>query len=377
MWAFMLIVTLTIWGYAVARGLWLLPLSRRWRLGIALLLLPLAEYHSILKLLNPPPGYPEQPRVLLIALAFGFGSLLLLALLALLRDLLMLPLSRVSKPWARCLTRPFPTLMLILGATALSGLGVHQALAVPEVKRVEIHVTGLPPAFDGYRLVQLSDLHISRLFTRAWLAAVVARTQAQHPSLIVITGDLQDGTPLQLAADMQPLTHLHAPDGVIVVPGNHEYYYNYSLWMRTFRQLGLITLENQHLLLERAQEKLLLAGLTDPQATRFHLPAPDLAQALKTAPHGVPVLLLTHQPKNVRDYAKAGVTLQLAGHTHGGQMEGLHLLTQWANRGFVAGLYQVDGMPLYVSSGTALWAGLPLRLGRPSEITLMTLRARQ
>ena len=73
--------------------------------------------------------------------------------------------------------------------------------------------------------------------------------------------------------------------------------------------------------------------------------------------------------------ARQGVDLQLSGHTHGGQILGAHLLAQWANQGFVSGLYDVEGMQLYVSNGTGLWNGFPIRLGRPAEITQITLRA--
>lgn len=375
MWIFLLLVTLGIWCYAVARGIWQLPSPKPWRLGIAFALLPIAGYQLILRLLNPPPGYPEQPRLLLILLAFGFGSLLLLALLALLRDLLLVITRPFSTKTAALLIHARVAMALVLLAIGLSATGVHNALAVPAVKEVTITLPKLPAAFDGYRLVQLSDLHISRLFQRDWLDAVVARTNALKPDLIAITGDLQDAIPDHVRDDIAPLARLKAADGVVMVPGNHEYYFNYALWMQTFRALGLTTLENQHLTLTRQGATLTLAGLTDPQAERFHLPLPNLQLALKDAPAETPVLLLTHQSKNAREYAKAGVMLQLAGHTHGGQIEGIHLLTQWANRGFVSGLYQVDGMSLYVSNGTALWAGLPLRLLRPAEITLVVLKA--
>ncbi len=87
-------------------------------------------------------------------------------------------------------------------------------------------------------------------------------------------------------------------------------------------------------------------------------------------------ILMAHRPDGARENAKAGVDLQLSGHTHGGQVLGLHYIAQYANDGLVSGLYPIGGMQLYVSNGTGLWNGFPIRLGRPAEITQIVLRAR-
>ena len=95
---------------------------------------------------------------------------------------------------------------------------------------------------------------------------------------------------------------------------------------------------------------------------------------LTGAPKDAPVILLDHQPSDARNAAKLGVALQLSGHTHGGLIWGIDRLAARANAGFVSGRYDVDGMTLYVNNGTALWPGFALRLGRPSELTRITLR---
>ena len=119
---------------------------------------------------------------------------------------------------------------------------------------------------------------------------------------------------------------------------------------------------------------LTIAGVTDLSAAGTGNPAPDLTAALAGAPANVPILLLDHQPRMARDAAARGVSLQLSGHTHGGMIRGLERLVARGNRGFVSGRYEVDGMTLYVNNGTALWPGFALRLGRPSELTRITLR---
>src|SRR5690606_9612931 len=141
---------------------------------------------------------------------------------------------------------------------------------------------------------------------------------------------------------------------------------------RAYQDMGLPMLLNRHVLIHRGDATLAIAGITDPQAGRFGQPEPDLAAALEGVPPGDPVILLAHRPGDAGQAAEAGVALQLSGHTHGGQILGPHLLTQWANNGYVSGLYKVGNMQLYVSNGTGLWSGLAIRLGRPSEITLIT-----
>lgn len=200
------------------------------------------------------------------------------------------------------------------------------------------------------------------------------QSNALTPDLTVITGDLIDGSVEARRDDARPLADLHAPDGVIAITGNHEYYAQYQEWMQAFRALHMQVLENSHLQVRRGDAALTIAGVTDPVAARYGLPLPDLEAALAGADPGAPVILLDHRPRNAREAAARGVKLQLSGHTHGGQIIGMDQLVKRANGGYVSGRYEVDGMTLYVSNGAGLWAGFPARIGVPSEITLITLR---
>jgi predicted MPP superfamily phosphohydrolase len=138
--------------------------------------------------------------------------------------------------------------------------------------------------------------------------------------------------------------------------------------------MGITILMNQHVVFAKGGSQLVLAGVTDRYLRRGGAP-PDLAAALDGAPVDAPIILMAHQPSDASENAKAGVVLQLSGHTHGGQVLGLHLILKYANNGFVSGLYDVGGMKLYVCNGAGLWAGFPIRLGRPSEIAHITLKA--
>ena len=261
-----------------------------------------------------------------------------------------------------------------LAAVSLSVLGVVQAVRVPPVKEVEVRLANLPPEFDGYRIIQLTDLHLSRLFPQRWSEQVVAKANAQKADLIVITGDLMDGTLEDRKNDVEPLGELSAKDGVFVITGNHEYYYGHEGWMSRYQELGMTRLSNSHAQISRGNSKIVLAGITDSTSQRFGLPEPDLQRALAGAPAGAPVILLDHKPGGAPAAAKAGVDLQLSGHTHGGMIKGMHWLVARFNNGFVSGFYDVDGMQLYVNNGTALWNGFALRIGVPSELTVITLR---
>lgn len=360
--------------YVAARFVRPLAMPIRLRVALGVMLLLVAEYQVFTSRFFGSLASPELPRWILIPLAWAFGALLLLAMLLLLRDLIGIAVFVFARrAGRRVLAGSKPALALGIAAMVLSTFGVWQALRVPPVKTVQIAVQGLPAAFDGYRVVQLSDLHASRLLPGSWIAAVVSRTNALQPDLIVITGDLEDGTPAARAADVRPLRDLRAPDGVLAVPGNHEYYADYAGWMAAFRGLGLHMLENAHVVIRRGSASLAIAGITDAQAAAFGQPRPDLAAAMAGIPRGVAVILLSHRPGNAVASAEAGVALELAGHTHGGQIIGPDLLTRWANQGFLSGMYRVGAMQLYVSNGTGLWNGLVLRLGRPSEITQIVL----
>jgi predicted MPP superfamily phosphohydrolase len=174
-------------------------------------------------------------------------------------------------------------------------------------------------------------------------------------------------------ATTRPLADLQAPDGVIAITGNHEYYAQYQAGCRRLRALHMQVLENSHLQVRRGDAALTIAGVTDPVAARYGCRCRIWTLHWPGADPSAPVILLDHRPRNARGAAR-GVTLQLSGHTHGGQIIGMDQLVKRANGGYVSGRYEVDGMTLYVSNGAGLWAGFPARIGVPSEITLITLR---
>ncbi|AMB79376.1 metallophosphoesterase [Pseudomonas fragi] len=370
------LITAIIALYVIWRFVRPLSVGRAGKIGLGVLLLLIAEHHLVTRTFFGSMASPEVPGQVLVVLGWAFASLILLALLLLIRDLLGIVVWALRGRTGRVLLGG-SRLGIALGliSTGLSAVGVWQAIRVPDVKTMEIVLPRLPAELDGLRIVQLTDLHASRLLQAPWLQAVVDKTNALKPDLILITGDLVDGSPRARVDDVQPLKDLRARYGVFAIPGNHEYYVDYVHWLPAFEHLGLHMLLNEHVLITHNGRDLVLAGVTDKAAQPFKLPEPDIIKALKGAPAGDPVILLSHRPGGALVNAGQGVDLQLSGHTHGGQILGPHLIAKWANEGFVSGLYAVAGMQLYVSNGTGLWNGFPVRLGRPSEITEIVLRA--
>lgn len=361
-------------GLVVAvRFLGPLPIARSVRYPLVLLVLVVSVHHLWSRLVFGSMFSPEVPRTVAVAVNWVFGSILLLAAFQFALDVVTLACSAVTRRSVRA--APMVRYAIGVVALSLSAFGVAQATRVPPARTVEVRIVGLPLELDGYRILQLTDLHISRLFRAPWVEAMVVAANDQRADLVVVTGDLIDGTLEARRSDVEPLGKLRARDGVFVAPGNHEYYFGQPGWMERFAELGMRPLANEHVVIRRGGTELVLAGVTDAAAGYAGLPGPDVDAALKGAPAGAPVVLLDHQPRMASQAAGAGVDLQLSGHTHGGMILGFDRIIASFNNGFVRGLYDVDGMSLYVSRGTAMWIGFAIRLGVPSEMTNIVLRA--
>lgn len=308
-------------------------------------------------------------------------------LLALLRDAgwLLVRLRR-GPAVARAWLQPRWTGTAVALALLTAGWGTVQGLRVPTVQEQAITLPRLPAELDGLRIAVLADIHASPVNNAHYVQAIVDRTLAAQPDLIVLPGDLVDGDAPTQAANIAPLGQLHATYGVWSAPGNHEYYSGYDAWAKVFRQMDLHYLENQAQILDIRGRRLAISGVGDPAYGRLSrqntdprvaegLP-PDIAAAAAQAQGADVHVLLAHQPKPAREYAAHGVDLQISGHTHGGHILGMdQALVAPANNGFVRGLYEVGPMRLFVSAGAGLWAGFAVRLGVPARIDMLVLRA--
>ena len=315
------------------------------------------------------------PRAALLPAAWFAGTLIFSTPFFFLRDIALL-FMRLGK--RRIPNQKYSIAFILIVAGVLALIGECNTVRPPAVKPVAVGVPGLPDAFDGFRIVYITDTHISRTSSSNYLWTVVCRANAVHPDLILLGGDLGDLKPDEIKPHMHQLGDLHAKYGVYSSPGNHEYFRGLDEWIAFLDSVGIETLLNRHIVIEKDGAQLVVVGLPDLMRDNkwyAEREAPDLDKALAGAPDDAPVVLLSHQPRFAHDYAPYGIALQLSGHTHGGMIAGIPaFLVKLANRGFVSGKYQVGDMTLYVSNGAGLWNGFMFRLGVPSEITEIILR---
>lgn len=318
---------------------------------------------------------PQMPRLFLLTMESLYGSLLILFFLLLLYDIYLggnWILAHFGIPVPKNLHSGMIKSGLAIISLLFGIYGTWQAIKIPDVRTVEISSTKLPEEFNGFSIIQLSDLHIGPILGKEWLEEVVKKTNAQTPDLIVLTGDYIDGTVAELGDELETLARLKAKYGIYGVTGNHEYYWNAEEWKKTLKNMGIELLENTHEQIHVGDQILVLAGVPDIAAARFGLTAPDINKALENAPEAFRILL-AHQPKLFHEFSNY-IDLQLAGHTHGGLMFFIKPLVARFNNGFVNGLYSKNNALLYVHPGTGLWNGFSSRVGAPSEITRIILR---
>jgi hypothetical protein len=315
-------------------------------------------------------------RVAAVGLAC-LGAFSTLLVLTLGRDLLLVLMAAAA--WVGLVDAPAPAFLRLsaaaVGALALgvTAIGWLNARRTARVVSVDVPIAGLPAALAGFTIAQISDIHVGPTIRRPYVEAIVARVNALQPDVVAVTGDLVDGSVADLAPHVEPLAGLRAAHGTYFVTGNHEYYSGADAWIAELRRLGLRVLLNEHVLLRRGADSVVLAGVTDVSAHHFdRAHRSDPAAALAGAPADAAArVLLAHQPRSAAAAARAGFDLQLSGHTHGGQFWPWNLFVP-LQQPFTAGLHRLGQLWVYVSRGTGYW-GPPKRFGAPSEITRVRL----
>lgn len=263
-----------------------------------------------------------------------------------------------------------------------------------EVRRLTVYVPDLPDSFEGYHIVQFSDIHLGSFY--GWRSGIPQRDidsiQAQKADMICFTGDLQNAQPSELLPYHKMLSSLKAKDGVYSILGNHDYSYYVDgtpeeklvleRKVQDFeRSLGWRLLNNEHVVVRRGQDSIYLAGTENydkPKRT-------NVAKALYGIKPGNFVLMLQHIPTQWKDMTPSRINqvygskdsvlvapqFTLSGHTHAGQVEVLGLRpTMFAS--FDYGLYEREGCQLYTTAG--LGGVVPIRVGATAEIVVVTLR---
>jgi uncharacterized protein len=257
-------------------------------------------------------------------------------------------------------------------SVGLVGTGISSALGPPDLLQVPVRLRKLDPAFNGFRIAVVSDIHLGPLTGRAHTERIVGMINETAPDLVAIVGDFVYGTVEELGPAAEPLKDLVSREGTFFVTGNHEYFVEDPFsWLRELERLGVQPLRNENTAIRRGTAAFDLAGVNDVSG-ESHSDAPDFDRALTGLDSSRPTVLLAHQPILVEEAAARGVDLQLSGHTHGGQMWPFHYVVRLAQPS-LAGLSTVDNTQLYVTRGAGFW-GPPVRIGAPPDITVLSLR---
>ena len=275
---------------------------------------------------------------------------------------------------------PLGRVRRLAGAAALVGAGglLYAREVEPrrlEVVRLDLTLPRLAAAFDGYRVVQIGDLHLDDWSRPARLDRIAEMVNAERPDLVAITGDFASYSARRLATGrlVGALRRLSAPDGVLAILGNHDYLTDVKLIRQCIREAGLTELINGVVTLGRGGSELHVAGVDDVMEGRSRL---DLV--LGKLPEDGAAVLLAHEPDFADVAAATGrFDLQLSGHSHGGQVRvpllGRAMLPPFSQR-YTRGLHRVGGMLVYTNRGLGT-VHARLRVGCRPEITALTLRS--
>jgi predicted MPP superfamily phosphohydrolase len=240
-----------------------------------------------------------------------------------------------------------------------------------DVEQVQIPLKNLNTRLEGFKIVQLSDLHLRPFTTIDLINKAVAMVNDLRPDLVVLTGDfvLRD---VEAIFELAPaLAALNPTYGIYAIFGNHDLWTNHEVVRAGLAEQGIPILENAGRAIGVGQTQIYIAGVDDAWSGR-----PDLAAALAAAPDEVPIILLAHEPDLVDRFAVDGrVSLQLSGHTHGGQVRlpGIGpLVLPYLGKKYDLGLYRVSDTWLYTNRGLGvIWP--PVRFNCRPEITEINL----
>ena len=360
-----------------------LRLPRAWAIAFAVLLFLASQKFVVYAVLGGDAFTPELPETFIHVTGWAYSSFMLFVGLvctaAIVKGLAWFFLNPRQREAMRA-TQGIRRRQFVAGlaAAGTAGWGVWEGIRVPRIKRTEIEVEDLPRAFDGFRIVHLSDLHCSAAARREHMKGIVAQANTLNADIVCITGDFVDGSVEARREDLEPLRDLKSRLGVFGCAGNHEYYSGYRTWRPVFEELGISMLDNDHHVFVRGEARLVLGGIPDETACSPRYAGdsvtPDVVRTFEGAPEGCRILM-KHRPIHLSEHERHGVRLQLSGHTHGGACRGMDLLVaKMGNEDHLRGLYREERIALYVNPGTGQWAGFPLRLGVPAEVSELILR---
>ncbi|MBU4143002.1 metallophosphoesterase [Patescibacteria group bacterium] len=263
---------------------------------------------------------------------------------------------------------------VFLLAAILAAYGFWNA-GHPQIKNIELTIKNLPAAWQGKTLVQLSDIHLGYIYGADFLQAVVEQINAQDPDLILITGDLFDGTDGDLNVFVEPLNSLRAKEGIFFVTGNHEIYIGLPRALAVLKQTRIKVLSNEMVNLNGLQIIGLDYSLLNDEVgfTGQSSDEGKIITSLLGFDRNKPSILMYHAPINIEQAAAVGVSFQLAGHSHNGQIWPFNFFTWLIYGRYDYGLNSLGDFSIYTTNGIGTW-GPPIRIGNTPEIPVFKLK---
>ncbi len=267
----------------------------------------------------------------------------------------------------------------LAAVTAGTG-GFIKSFAPTKIRKLKIEFDGLPQSLIGFRILQISDVHLGYYVTLEDFERFVAEALPLKPDLVLITGDLADDLG-SLKRALALVEEFAPPFGCFFSLGNHEYYRGVDIFRREIGKTSIQLLVNEGRTINVGEAVVYLGGADDPRRltkdnTAFLKKTVSLAMA--QAPAGSFRILMTHRPEGFDFASSHRIDLTLAGHTHGGQIgfAGRSVFESVVGYRYLWGLYENDqGGKLYTSAGMGHW--FPFRLGCPAEAPLIELVSRR
>lgn len=235
-------------------------------------------------------------------------------------------------------------------------------------KSMTIGIEKLPPSFENFTMVHLSDLHVNAKTPLHALENLVSKLNALSTDMVALTGDLFDTFPSRIRAHLDILKKIKHP--VYFVSGNHDLLFTCKALSHEIEALGFTRLDNRVLTFCRGDDRLQLAGLSDAFSKYFGIKRHEKELLANLNPN-VPSILLAHQPKDIRLTKNASIDLQLSGHTHGGQIYPFGYIVRLFQP-YLQGLHRDGKTQIFVTTGYGSW-GLNFRFRAPSEIVIIRL----
>jgi len=237
------------------------------------------------------------------------------------------------------------------------------------VTRISMRLPNLPQSWAGKTAVFISDIHAGHIYNRKFVNRLVEKINGINPDIVLIAGDFYDGLAVDLTAVTEPLSRLKTKHGVYFVTGNHEQFGNDAPYLNALKKAGVKVLDNEIADIDGLQ----LIGV-DHASTEKRKDYEEILGKLGLEA-GRPSILLRHVPDHIRLTEKAGISAQLSGHSHNGQVFPLDLISAAIYRKFHYGPRKYKNLSVYTSSGTSTW-GPPLRVGTKSEMVVINFQNR-